>query len=320
MPITVYFATNRKLSGPPERLASYTSEIAAPTDPSALTFGTAFVTDCDLTADVTGAIENIQDVSKGRFGDAAAGDLSDPGRNLLVFVHGFDNSFENAITRAAFNQQWFARSGVAGAETTVVAFSWPSLGQLLSFPVLWADYQRDQTMAGQSGPHLMSFLASLEPILRSARKKGRRSTLLAHSMGNLALAGGVESWFSHGNGAAPLFDQAVLAAADERYDTFGFPLYGRLSGLAQLSDRIAVCFSRADLVLSLSSTINLGAQRLGQQGPSNRSDEAVFPPARYVMQDCSEFTDYDIGFSSSHQYYRRSPGARAVIAPLIAGA
>jgi esterase/lipase superfamily enzyme len=317
MTATVYFATNRVLTGPAEQWQSYGSGIVSPSDPTALTYGTAFIADASLTADTTGAINSIQSISKGRFDPGSAADLSSPGRNLLVFIHGFDNSFEDALTRAAFNQQWFRQSGIAAADTTVIAFSWPSLGKLLSFPVPWEDYQHDQTMAGQSDGHLMNFFATLRPILTAARASGSRIFLLAHSMGNWALQGAVESWFVHGNPAAPLFDEVFLAAADERYDSFGFPLYGRLSGLHLLTRRTSIYYSRHDDVLQLSMTVNLGAQRLGQDGPLHRTDPALFPPARYRMVDCTGFTDYDVNFASSHQYYRRSPAVRADIAAVM---
>ena len=320
MSITVYFATNRVLIGPADQIQSYSAGIVSPSDPTALTYGTAFVEDANLTADTSGAIRSIQNVSKGWFNADAIGDLSSPGRNLLLFVHGFDNSFENAITRAAFNKQWFAGAGVPAADTTVVAFSWPSLGKLLSFPVPWADYQSDQTMAGLSGPHFASFLTGLQPVLSKVRGSKRRTILLAHSMGNWALQSGVESWFAHGNRSpTPIFDEAILAAADERYDSFGFPLHGRLSGLRLLANRISVYFSRDDQALHLSNTINLGAQRLGQEGPRDRSDAAQFPPAQYRMVDCAIYQDYDVTFASSHQYYRRSPSIRADIARIMTG-
>jgi esterase/lipase superfamily enzyme len=320
MTATVYFATNRVLTGPAEKWQSYASGIVSPSDPTAMTYGTAFVEDANLTADTTGAIDSIQNISKGGFDAATTSDLSAPGRNLLIFIHGFDNSFENALTRAAFNQQWFMQSGVPAASTTVVAFSWPSLGKLLSFPVPWSDYLHDQTMAGQSDAHLMSFFTTLRPILTAARASGVRTFLLAHSMGNWALQAGVESWFAHGNGATPLFDEVILAAADERYDSFGFPMPGRLSGLHLLTKRTSIYFSQSDAVLQLSMTVNLGAQRLGQQGPQHRSDPALFPPASYRMIDCTNFKDYDVDFASSHQYYRRSPKVRADIASVMDGA
>lgn len=317
MATTVYFATNRAVAGPPTDYRNYGTTIVAPSDPSEITYGTAFVNDASLTADTVGAITAIQDISKGKFGNQALADLSNPGRNLLIFLHGFDNSFENGITRAAFNQQWFRSSGVAAANTTVVAFSWPSLGQLLTLPVPWGDYLRDQMYAGQSGVHIMSFFANLEPIINNARASGQKAFLLAHSMGNWALQAAVESWFAHGNGPAQLFDEAFLAAADERYDSFSFPTPARLSDLKQLANRISVYYSTADAVLMLSMAINLGAKRLGQEGPHDRFDASLFPAAEYSMVDCSSFDDYNRDFQGSHQYYRRSPKARAEIVNLM---
>lgn len=314
MPTTVHFATNRIVNGPPEQWQSYTTSIVAPSDPNAMTYGTAFVESANLTADTSGAIMLIQDTQRGGFSQAALQDLSDPGRNLLVFIHGFDNSFEDAITRAAFNREWFAASGVRAADTTVVAFIWPSLGELITLPFPDHDYRQDQTAAGQSGLHVRSFLANLEPVISSARTKGNRIFLLAHSMGNWALQAGVESWFMHGNGDAFLFDEALLAAADEIYNSFDFQPSGRLSGLERLAKRISIYSSQVDAVLKLSMAVNLGAKRLGQDGPHNRADTARFPPSKYRTVDCTGFRDYGFGLASSHQYYRRSPSARTDIA------
>jgi hypothetical protein len=77
---------------------------------------------------------------------------------------------------------------------------------------------------------------------------------------------------------------------------------------------VAIYFSREDHILQLSMVLNLGAKRLGQDGPHNRADPAAFPPGIYQMADCSTFRDYDFSFLSSHQYYRRSTGVRAIIA------
>lgn len=289
------------------------------TDPTALKFGTAFIDDANLTADTTGAIESIQNISKGGFDQSATGDLSAPGRNLLVFIHGFDNNFENVLTRAAFIQQRFLGSSNAGASTTVIAFSWPSAGTLVSFPIPQAAYLRDQMAAGQSGAHIMSFFVALAPILTAARTSGARIILLAHSMGNWALQSGVESWFTHGHDAAPLFDEVILAAADEQFSSFEFPLPGRLSGLHRPTKRTSIYYSRVDQVLQLSMVVNLGAQRLGQDGPRHRTDQTLFPPDQYRMVDCTDCRDYAFDTPSSHQYYRRSLVVRTDIAGIIAG-
>jgi len=318
MPITVYFATNRALTGPADQVASYGTGIVAPTDPTQILYATAFVADANLTADTEGAIMSIQGITKGGFSDDARGDLSAPGRNLLVFIHGFNNTFEAAITRAAFITQWFAGSGVPRSDTAVVAFSWPSLGKLFSFPDPEGDYRTDQGIAGQSGAHLMSFFANLQPLLASARRSGHRVILVAHSMGNWVLQAGIESWLVHNNGPAALFDAAVLAAADEVYDSFGYPFPHRLSGLTQFAGRVAIYYSRADSALQLSNFVNLVA-RLGQDGPLGDSDPTRFPPTLFTMMDCTSCQDYDFNPSSSHEYYRRSPTVRADIARVIAG-
>lgn len=317
MPITVQFATNRALTGPAEDWRSYGADILAPSSTVGMVYGTAFVDEVNLTADTVGAITSIQNVQRGGFSDSVSGDLAKAGRNLLVFVHGFDNSFENAITRAAFNREWLAQSGLDEADTSVVAFSWPSAGRLLALPLLLQPYRSDQVVAGQSGLHMMGFLAKLRPILAQARRNGCRVFLLAHSMGNWALQAAVENWFSHGNGDAALFDEVFLAAADEQFDSFDFPRLGRLSGLDRLTRHTSILFSEADAVLSVSAFLNT-IRRLGQDGPHARFDTSRFPPARYTMLDCGAQRDFDFDFASSHQYYRRSPAVRSLITAAMA--
>jgi esterase/lipase superfamily enzyme len=248
--------------------------------------------------------------------------LAHPGRNLLFFIHGFDNNFSDALTRAAFNAAWLAASAVAAADTTVIAFSWPSAGEIVDFPVLTGAYSGDQQMAKLSGPHLMSVLANLNPIITAARvsRPDIRVILLAHSMGNLALSSAVEHWFLAGNGDGLIFDDAILAAADCPYEAFAQPKLAQLSGLSRLAERISIYYSGADQVLQLSMAVNLGAQRLGQDGPLHRTDPAAFPPATFSMVDCSAIRDYQYGFLSSHQYYRLSPAVRSIIAASIGGA
>jgi esterase/lipase superfamily enzyme len=137
-------------------------------------------------------------------------------------------------------------------------------------------------------------------------------------MGNWALQAAVESWFTHGNGASALFDEVFLAAADERYDSFSFTPPGRLSNLDRLAKRISTYYSTSDDVLAISMVVNLGAKRLGQEGPHDRFDTTLFPPATYRTVDCSTFQDYDFNPASSHQYYRRSLVARTDIADTMA--
>ena len=180
-----------------------------------------FLDGVDIASNNAGAIASIENTNTGAFSPSVQGDLADAGRNLLIFINGSTIPLRMAL-RGPRSTGSFSRPRAA-TDTTVIAFSWPSLGQIVSFPVLDADYRHDQFMATQSGLHLMTFFANLEPLLRAARANGNRTYLLAHSMGNLSLQSAVESWFLHGNGNAALFDVSILAAADCSFDVFGLP-------------------------------------------------------------------------------------------------
>jgi esterase/lipase superfamily enzyme len=314
---TVYFATNRKVTNAQDAIHGYTSDMVSPMQPDELTYGAAMVDGIDLSKDQQGTVISLSDVSKMDFSAPLKVRMSATGTDLLIFIHGFDNSFSDAITRAALNREWLAASRLPSTDTTVVAFSWPSLGDVLGFPPD-RDYKADRSTAQNSGAAIMTFLSRLEQVITKVRRSGGRATLLAHSMGNLALEAGVETWFLDGNGSAPLFDLAILAAGDCRYDTFDQPITGGMIGLTSLAEHTSVYYSRADRVLQLSNAIN-GLKRLGQDGPQNRADQTEFPPERYMMNDCSNVDDYTVGFLTSHQYYRLSSEVRAHIAAQMAG-
>jgi hypothetical protein len=129
---TVYFATNRVAQGPTTDWRSYGPDIVLPTDPSLIIYAAAFVDGIDLGAEGSGAITTISHAESGAFHPGVSQDILGSGKNILVFIHGFANSFLNSITRAAFNREWFAAAGVNAADTTVIAFSWPSLGQFIA--------------------------------------------------------------------------------------------------------------------------------------------------------------------------------------------
>ena len=316
---TVYFATNRVVAGDPLSVDSYTAQMQPATTSQDMVYGYAFVDGVDTASNNPGSVTSIQETALGQFPASAVADLGDGGRNLLVFIHGFDNTFSDALTRGALDRQWMAEAGTPGTDATVISFSWPSSGRILGFPVLDSAYKADQDMARQSGNHLMSFLANLEPILTDARARGHRTILLTHSMGNLALQGAVETWFQNNNGNARLFDCATLAAADCAYDTFAQPGLTRLMGLPQLVGRTSIYYSHADDVLDLSKVVNGGMQRLGQDGPENRADTTLFPADRFKMVDATGFDDYDRTPLGSHQYYRLSKLCRTAIAQDMAG-
>jgi esterase/lipase superfamily enzyme len=236
----------------------------------------------------------------------------------LVFIHGFDNSFVDAIKRAAFNREFYAASGVPEADTTILAFTWPSAGKLFASLPNPPDgaYLRDRDMSGQSGPHIASFLVNVLDLVRRTRDAGKRAFLLAHSMGNHALAAAMAAGPV---AAGPTCHEAILAAADEVYTTLATPGAG-MYGLRALADRISVYSSHRDIAMMLSRSIN-HTQRLGFDGPINKTDPTTYPPATIRSVDCTDVYDFPswIPIEATHQYYRRSKTVRADIVKLMSG-
>jgi esterase/lipase superfamily enzyme len=318
---TVYFATNRKPD--PTAAGGFGSAIAA-NQPDAITYAVADVTGIALAQEGSGTIAGISSSQQGVFSDAATSAIIGARKNLLVFVHGFDNSFEDAITRAAYNREWLAASGQAAADTTVVAFTWPSAGNLVAPPPhLPVDaYLNDQAQAGKSGFHLAFFLNVIDQ-LRADYKKANpngRVFLLAHSMGNYVLQSGIQFWFDNRGSADLMFDEIFLPGADEIFDSFERPNGARLSNLPKLTNRISLYHSRKDIAMFLSTTVNLSS-RLGFDGPDDKRDPALYPPARSRTLDCTEVADFDLASppDATYQYYRRSKIVRADIVAAMAG-
>ena len=60
MPTTVFFGSNRQLTGAPELVASYGAPMQPPSVSTNLVYGTAFVSGTQVAANVPGQIDSIQ--------------------------------------------------------------------------------------------------------------------------------------------------------------------------------------------------------------------------------------------------------------------
>ena len=316
--VKVYFATNRNPD--PAAEGGFGTTMAPTDNPATVLYGSADVQGIDLNDESSGQFAPATDVTKGSYSDQAAAEIVGSGKNLLVFIHGFDNSFADAVKRAAYNAEWLRQSGIKAADTTVLAFSWPSTGALFTFPHL--DYESDQTKAGLSAFHLGWYLNTLDNLRRDYKRRNPNGKifLLAHSMGNHALQGAIEWWFAQSGPAEIFFDEAILAAADEVYDTFEAKNDAKLSSLPKLAGRVTIYNSRGDVAMYLSTTLNLDC-RLGFDGPEDKTSETLYAPAKFRIVDCTDVKDYDPDNppDATHQYYRRSIIVRRDIAAVLGG-
>jgi esterase/lipase superfamily enzyme len=317
---SILFATNRKLAGEVGGIATF-DDNAQDMTPEALFCGSAEVCDIDISSPDHGTIDKMSKLTTGGFDDGAIAALADSKNDVLVFVHGASNSFEDAITRGAYNKLWLASAQLPNCNFDVVAFTWPA--RTYTYWDVFSDvdgYRHDQQQAAASAYHFGLFLKQVDRI-RAAIGPTRKLNLLCHSMGNYMLGGAVEAW-SRANPAQSIFDTAVLAAADEVATTFTTPDNGRLCTLKALARNITVYFNYDDVLMHLSHIANCD-YRLGYDGPPNKADQTVFARSVYSMVDCTGVDDYISTIleqpDRSHQYYRQSPTVRFDIAQTLTG-
>jgi esterase/lipase superfamily enzyme len=168
-------------------------------------------------------------------------------RSALVFVHGFNVTFDDAAYRTAQLAYDLDFDGVP------MMYSWPSQGRLLG-------YDGDSETVDWSSPHLQSFLE------RVARESGAtRIHLVAHSMGNQLLSNALMALQREAD-IQPLFDNVIMAAPDVNAYTFTDQIW---PAIKQAAKRFTLYASSDDEALKISKR-SKGANdfdRLGEAGP-----------------------------------------------------
>lgn len=165
-----------------------------------------------------------------------------PKNEALLFIHGFNVPFDDAIRRTgqiAFDLDF---GGVA------LAYSWPSQGSLKSYTV-------DEANAEWSVPHLTQFLMDLQE-----KTDIDKIHVIAHSMGTRVLT------YALANAKDEGFDldlnNVILAAPDIDTDIFTNQI---LPKITEASDKLTMYASSDDTALKVSQTIH-GSERLGLSG------------------------------------------------------
>jgi len=190
-------------------------------------------------------VSSVIPADSNRFVQRVAADLATTrSRNVLVFVHGFNNSFEDAAVRAA---QVAADLNFDG---TIVLFSWPSAASVTS-------YVRDQQAARNAGFHLLRVLRGVLPAAQPDHIE-----LLGHSMGSEVIAKALS--LTSDSDSLPRFDQVALAAPDLDRRVFAREILPRLGARAV---RVTLYASNDDDALRASRVVN-GVWRLGLGGDS----------------------------------------------------
>lgn len=167
-------------------------------------------------------------------------------KEVFVFVHGFNTTFEDGALRTA---QLAADLKIDGAP---ILWSWPSAGGVLSY---WADEKEADSPAEAS-----ALAAFLEDIARSSG--ATRIHLIAHSMGNRPLMAALRQIAERQSLPPRPFDEIVFAAPDVGVREFD----ALWPAIDDLGERYTLYASGRDKALLLSQGIN-GMQRIGDATP-----------------------------------------------------
>ncbi|MEF8704680.1 MAG: alpha/beta hydrolase [Candidatus Accumulibacter sp. UW26] len=172
-----------------------------------------------------------------------AGAFDKPG--VLLFVHGYQNSFADAAKRAAQLAYDLAFTG------PTVLFSWPSDGELLA-------YVRDEEDARNAWRQMADLLDQLSRL-----GPGVPVYVIAHSMGNRILTQGLAELLRRRPDAERAFRQVILASPDIGREEFR---QRWVHDLATASvPRFTLYASDQDLPVALSAWLH-GEPRLGAGG------------------------------------------------------
>jgi esterase/lipase superfamily enzyme len=162
-----------------------------------------------------------------------------PADEALVFVHGFNNSFEDALYRNAQIISDLSYKGVP------VLFSWPSRGRVLDYL-----YDRDSALGARR-----AFISVLETLQQQPNIK--KVHILAHSMGNLVV---LDALASHPNDVRPLkLGELMMAAPDVDRDQYK----GIAGDVRKIVGGMTLYASSADLALAASKKVAGNIARAG---------------------------------------------------------
>jgi esterase/lipase superfamily enzyme len=259
-----YYATTRAVA--PNASTPEKAFTATTADERAVRYGRALV---EVTSSGSRIVSYDPDLAagpglgRGEFNKEVRSQI-DPSHPLIVYIHGYNNTFAAAADRAAM----FANELQPDAAGSPAIYSWPSASKLFA-------YAKDEESALLNQENIRRFLTNIHdgdvttPVV-----------LIGHSLGARAVTYGLRDIFlfraGHGINAIdprrPMFAHLVLLEADVNR------LYFRANLLraSALCGHITLYVSNRDRALGASRFVHGGYSRLGENSPQ-RDDDFLGP-------------------------------------------
>jgi esterase/lipase superfamily enzyme len=198
-------------------------------------------------------------------------------KDALVFIHGYNTTFEEAARRTAQIAWDIPFNGTAGF------FSWPSAGT-------YQHYLADEAKARTSVPEFKEFINLL-----LVNEELEQLHIIAHSMGSLVLSITLKELYtdpSMKNKLNKIF-QVILGAPDIDQNEFRNTL---LPAFTKVGRRRTIYTSDHDVALNASSVGRVFLKRLGQGGASI-----------FLAKDLDSVEASNLPSESSHSYLFQNP-------------
>lgn len=209
------------------------------------------------------------------------------GRDVLLYIHGYNETFETAATGAAALADGIGFRGQAGV------FAWPSGGRLINY-----GYDRESALWSRD---------ALVDVLRAlgASHSVGRVHIVAHSMGAFLALEALRQLAALDKAAKDRIGALVLASPDVDIDQFE----AAVRNLGTLGQRITVISATNDRALAVSARLAGGIARAGA------SERDRLEALGVRVADASDHGGWSL---VRHDLFLTNEDVRAVIARAIA--
>ncbi|MBB3132618.1 esterase/lipase superfamily enzyme [Rhizobium pisi] len=216
-------------------------------------------------------------------------------RRVLVFVHGFNNRYEDAVYRFA---QIVHDSH---ADVAPVVFTWPSRASIFDY-----NYDKESTNYSRDALEELLTRTAANPAVSDV-------TVMAHSMGTWLTVEALRQMAIRNGQVASKINNVILASPDLDVDVFG----RQFMSLGKEKPHFTIFVSRDDRALALSRRISGNVDRLGQIDPSVEPYRSKLEAAGITVLDLTKLKGGD---RLNHGKFAESPEVVKLIGDrLIAG-
>ena len=205
-----------------------------------------------------------------------------PDHSVLVFIHGFNNRFENSLYR-------FAQiAHDTGTDSAPILVTWPSRGSTLAY-----GYDRESTNYTRNALETLFQYLARDPDIKEV-------SILAHSMGNWLALEALRQMAIRNGGLPAKFKNVMLAAPDVDVDVFRT----QIADMGKQHPQFTLFVSQDDRALAVSKRVWGDIPRLGSINPEQPPYKEEFATNNVTVID---LTKVKSGDKLNHGKFAESP-------------